>query len=307
MKINFLLFQFILSSLLFTACKSTNNDSSEIEGFNLPEGAISDGNFIYISNVGKEFKPLDKDGDGFISKLSLDGKMIELKFLPAKGGMDSPKGMAIVNNVLYVTDIDKIIGFDLSDKRKKMELNFMQEKTLLLNDLTVKNDSTLFVSGMDINKIFKVNISDTPWYNIVNVSPDIKKPNGLCWDQANNRLYLGMFGREDNANGSKGDIGYISFINEQQPAYTELTSYQGNIDGVTLVGDKLLFTDWLAFGKDGKEGALKVLDLNTKVIKDVIDNRIDGPGDFYFDEKKSTIWIPKMRENKLLIKKINLN
>ena len=46
---------------------------------------------------------------------------------------------------------------------------------------------------------------------------------------------------------------------------------------------------------------------NTKEVKDVIEDKIDGAGDFYFDEKKSTVWIPKMRENKLLIKKIKLN
>jgi hypothetical protein len=307
MKTYRLLFHFVVFLFILTSCKPANSDFSEVEGFNLPEGAISDGNYIYISNVGKEFKPLDKDGDGFISKLSLDGKILELKFLPSEGTLDSPKGMAIINNVLYVTDIDKIIGFDVSDKKKKFELDFMKEKTLLLNDLTVKNDSTLFVSGMDINKIFKVSISDTPSYSLVNLSAPLKKPNGLCWDQANNKLYLGMFGREEDGNGSKGDIGYISFANEDQPSYTELTGYQGNIDGVTVCGNKLIFTDWLAFGKDGKQGTMRMLDLTTKEIKEVIDNRIDGAGDFYFDEKKSTVWIPKMRENKLLIRKINLN
>jgi hypothetical protein len=307
MKLYHLLLRLFIFSLFIASCKNTSNDFSEIEGFNLPEGAVSDGKFIYISNVGKDFKPLDKDGDGFISKLSLDGKILELKFLPQNGKLDSPKGMAIVNNVLYVTDIDKILGFDLTDQKKTFELNFEAEKTLLLNDLTAKDSSVLFVSAMDIHKIFQVNISDTPKYSWLRITPEIKKPNGLFWDEANKKLYLGMFGREDNANGSKGDIGFISFDNDQQASYTELTSYQGNIDGLALVGNKLFFTDWLAYGKDGKQGTLKMLDLNTKAVKDVIENKIDGAGDFYLDEKKSTVWIPKMRDNKLLIKKIKLN
>jgi hypothetical protein len=300
---------FFIFALFIISCKNINNDSVEIEGFAFPEGAISDGKFIYISNFGKEFKPLDKDGDGFISKLSFEGKVLELNFLagPGNNQLNAPKGMAIMNNVLYVTDVDRILGFDLADKKKIFELNFEAEKTSLLNDLTVKDKNTLFVSAMDIHKIFQVNISDTPSYDFVNVNPEIKMPNGLCWDPVNRKLYLGMFGRKNNANGSRGDIGYIYFENDRQPAYTELSNYQGNIDGVTLVGNKLLFTDWLAYGKDGKKGTLKVLDLDTKVIKDVIQDRVDGAGDFYFDEKKSMVWIPKLRENKLLIKKINLN
>jgi hypothetical protein len=306
MKLNHLIRALFILCLFMSSCKKNDKDFIETEGFNLPEGAVSDGKFIYISNVGKEFKPLDRDGDGFISKLSLDGKILELKFLPQSGKLDSPKGMAIVNNVLYVTDIDKVLGFDLSNQKKAFELNFDSEKTLLLNDLTAKDSNALFVSAMDINKIFQVNISDTPTYDWVRIIPEIKKPNGLFWDAPNQKLYLGMFGREDNANGNKGDIGYISFDSTQQAAYTELTSYQGNIDGLALTGNQLLFTDWLAYGKDGKQGTLKVLDLNTKEVKDVIENRIDGAGDFYFDEKESTVWIPKMRENKLLIKKIEL-
>ena len=40
---------------------------------------------LYVSDFGPDFKDAAKDGKGKITKISLDGKILEEKFLPAKG------------------------------------------------------------------------------------------------------------------------------------------------------------------------------------------------------------------------------
>jgi hypothetical protein len=59
-----------------------------IPGFVFPEsvGCDTAAKVLYVGNFGgTELKPGEKDGKGFISKVGLDGKMIEQRFLPASG------------------------------------------------------------------------------------------------------------------------------------------------------------------------------------------------------------------------------
>lgn len=294
------IFSLAISAFALVSCQDkpvnehSNTQITEIKGFALPEGACGDSNFAYISNVGEHFKPLEKDGDGFISKLDHTGKIVALKYLPKDDTLHSPKGMSIVNNILYVTDIDRIFGFDLRTEKTVFKLDFSKEKTLLLNDLVDKDDHTLFVSAMDIGKIYEVNLDSNQYHMVL----ELPKPNGLHWSAADNTLYIGQFGREDNSNGNKGDIGKLSF-NEKGAHFETITSHQGNIDGVSIIDGKLYFTNWLS---KKEKGSLHYIDLkNPNDVKEVRDLNIDGPGDFYFHEQTQTFWVPKMKENTVII------
>jgi hypothetical protein len=65
-------------------------------GFAFPESAAYDpkAKMLYVGQFGgKELKPAEKDGQSRISKVSLDGKILEDRFLPAAGEtMRKPKG-----------------------------------------------------------------------------------------------------------------------------------------------------------------------------------------------------------------------
>ena len=64
---------------------------------------------LYTSDFGTELKPADKDGKGKITKVSLDGKILEDGFLPAKGQtLNKPKGIWVKGDRLWVTDIDSV-------------------------------------------------------------------------------------------------------------------------------------------------------------------------------------------------------
>jgi hypothetical protein len=105
----------IAAAIALAAGLATSASSGPVEvwqttGLKHPESALPDptATFAYVSNVNGQ--PLDKDGNGFISKVSLkDGKALEVEW--AKG-LDAPKGLALANGHLYAADIDKLVEID---------------------------------------------------------------------------------------------------------------------------------------------------------------------------------------------------
>jgi hypothetical protein len=80
-----------------------------LAGFANPESAAlsGDGAFLYVSNVNGEGEA--RDGNGFISRVSLDGRMLEREWAR---GLDAPKGLTLTGDALMATDIDRIVVID---------------------------------------------------------------------------------------------------------------------------------------------------------------------------------------------------
>lgn len=95
--------------------------------------------------------PWVHDGDGFIARVDKKGKIIDQKWVE---GMSAPKGMGIKDDVLYVTDIDRMISIDLEEGEIIEKLTF--EGAENLNDLTIADDGDIFISDSKLSKIFKV-------------------------------------------------------------------------------------------------------------------------------------------------------
>lgn len=132
-KIIKILFLFI--SINFYSQQVTN-------GFSMPESVTSDGERFFISNQGQDF--INKDGDGFISEIDNTGKIINLKFLPKNELLNAPKGMCIINDVLYVADLDRIVGFNIKSKLKVFEL--IIPNAIVLNDICIYNQTNIIVT-----------------------------------------------------------------------------------------------------------------------------------------------------------------
>ncbi|KAF5276817.1 hypothetical protein FQR65_LT16160 [Abscondita terminalis] len=87
-------------------------------------------NAIEVNN----FKPvidsiynINQTQEAFL-KLKSDGKLIELKFAPTKGVLHAPKGMTIENGILYVADLERIVGFDINSQKTVFELTIPEAK-----------------------------------------------------------------------------------------------------------------------------------------------------------------------------------
>ena len=166
-----LIFQFLLfGSVLFFQCnpKKTDNQKQSIQELTpnkasyklvqewatdtllmTPESVIYDKarEVIYVSNVNQN--PWEKDGNGFISKISKTGEIIDLHWVT---GMNGPKGMAIVGNTLYAADLDELVSIDL-DKGTIVN-KIMIDGASGLNDITLGENGKIYMSDSNEGKIF---------------------------------------------------------------------------------------------------------------------------------------------------------
>ena len=87
----------------------------QVSGLEAPHSFLADpvSNSYFISNINGESEA--RDNNGFITKLSDDGRITAFKFIEGGRGdvtLHAPKGMAVVDHVLYVTDLDTLRAFD---------------------------------------------------------------------------------------------------------------------------------------------------------------------------------------------------
>lgn len=104
---------------------------------------------LYVSNIAG--KPTEQDGTGWISKVNYDGSIQKLKWAE---GLDAPKGMAILDGKLYVTNIDELVAIDLNDPQKRKA--YPVKGAQFLNDV-VALDGDIYFSDMNTGKLHVLN------------------------------------------------------------------------------------------------------------------------------------------------------
>lgn len=142
-----------------------------LDGFNSPESvALSvDGDFLYVSNIGGEGGVVD--GDGFVSRISLDGAVVEHHWA---SGMDAPKGMALKDSRLYVSDITWLAVLDAADGRVLQRIE--APGSGFLNDVALAPDGRILVSDSARSRIYALEGDQlVPWRE----DPRLRAVNGL--------------------------------------------------------------------------------------------------------------------------------
>jgi hypothetical protein len=196
------------------------------------------GKALYTSDFGPDLKPADKDGKGKITKVSLDGKILEDTFLPAPGQvLNKPKGIWIKGNRLWVTDIDSVWVFDLKTKAgKKLDLpgiTFANDPTVMGNALYVsdnRSDQLVRVEPADF-----LNTKTDPKITVVFKDKSIN-PNGVYPGKGGALLMVGLKDKDN-------PRGIYSMLPGKEP---ELISDKiGLLDGLYQMDDgDILATDW---------------------------------------------------------------
>lgn len=279
---------YTLSTLLLTFSAISTQAQYSVLGTDLihPESVVSDGQFLYVTNLGKELKPSDKDGDGSVFKLSMEGSIIDAHF--AKDSLHAPKGTAIVKNTLYVADVDRLVGFDLASGKKVDEISFAAYKTMFLNDIAVKNDQTLFVSATDVNTVFEVRLGEKPTIRPLTPS-GLKSPNGLLFDPSSQRLYVVGLVRGATP---EGLVGYLTW-DKGEARYAQLIDKKGFYDGIQFLdANTLLVTDWVVLAPN--QGVLRKINLRDNTYTDVAIEKISGPADVWVQKENKTLLIPEL-------------
>ena len=214
-------------------------------GFAAPESAYYDAasNAVFVSSINGQI--LEKDGNGYISRLSPDGKVVAEKWAT---GLHAPKGLRSARGVLYAADIDTVVGFDIKSGKEVSRAAIAG--AVFLNDLATAPDGTIYVSDSTALKIFEVRNGTASVF--VEGGDLVEQPNGLLVDGG--RLILGSVGPAPVAGATRGGgagrgrgavAGHLFAFDRRSKQRTLLTAEPvGGIDGIELDGrGGLIVTD----------------------------------------------------------------
>ncbi len=145
----FALVLLLLSNMVAAQLTKTWETKSILE---VPESVkyYEEGQCIFVTNVAG--KPSDKDGNGFISKLSPDGKLEKLKWMD---GFNAPKGMAIQDGLLYVSDIDELVVVNI--QKAEVVKKIHQPAAQFLNDVAITHLGDVLVSDTGTSTVYILN------------------------------------------------------------------------------------------------------------------------------------------------------
>jgi hypothetical protein len=160
--------------------------------FAAPESAYYDAasGAVFVSSINGQI--LEKDGNGYITRLTPDGRVVSAKWV---SGLNAPKGMRSVNGTLWVSDIDEVVGIDIASG--KVASRVKVAGATFLNDLATAPDGTVYVSDSSLSTIFAVKSGASSVF--VQGADLVEQPNGLLVD--GNRLILGTIGPAPAARG----------------------------------------------------------------------------------------------------------
>jgi len=109
---------------------------------------------------------------------------------PFVSGHGSINGVAIANGIVFACCSTKVKGFELSSQDTVMDLAI--PGALNINDVTSDNNGNIYLTDFDAKKIYKVNIQSHAYSTFV--SGLTRSPNGIIYEEENNRLLFCSFG-----------------------------------------------------------------------------------------------------------------
>ncbi|UCI26754.1 SMP-30/gluconolactonase/LRE family protein [Mesorhizobium sp. B2-8-5] len=207
-------------------------------GFEQPESALVDAarNRIVVSNIAGN--PGDADGNGYLSLLSMDGKVIARHWVD---GMDAPKGMAIASGRLYAADITKVRVVDLASGKLVETIDV--PGAVFLNDMTQDSAGKVYVSDMLADTIYRID-GDRPELFVKDAL--LASPNGVFADGG--RLIVASWGKGINKTDfSTAEPGGLLSVDLATKEITPLPGAQkfADLDGVIAMGDTIYATAYM--------------------------------------------------------------
>ncbi len=220
---------------------AANADEPEIvwqtNGFEEPESALYDPDkeIFYVSNI--KGSPVEKDGQGYISRLSGEGKITDQRWVEH---LDAPKGLAISNGKLYVADMQRLHVIDTHSG--KLEKSISVPNSQMLNDIAVDRQGVVYVSDVLAGGIFQYKDKQiSPW-----VSPaQLPHPNGLFIE--GDTMFVATWGKGLQEDFSTDELGslYQVDLDSKDVAPVKGAQHIGNLDGITSMNRQLIVNDWM--------------------------------------------------------------
>lgn len=248
-----------------------------VTGFSGPEAVRydPDQDVYFVSNFNGD---VSGDANAFVSKVSAEGKILDLKFMT--GTTDTPfhggRGMVIAGTDLWVADADGIHAFDRTSGAHRDYVDFSHFEPGFLNDITQGVDGNLYVTDTGNAVLYRVA------NGVVSVAAETPfAANGITTNPANGKLILVPWSGADEY--VAWDAGGNSFEALGPVAGGE------NFDGVEIVG-----------------GAIIVAcqsDTSLHVMIDGVDRRVVAlagePADIGIDTQRMQVAVPFVGLNRV--------
>jgi hypothetical protein len=239
MRLPHLLVLLVLSALTVTVRAASPELQWETKGFEGPESVVFDAarQQYYVSNMGS-YGDGAKSGDGFIARMSADGKLLQQKWAT---GLENPKGLAVVGDSLFVGDDEFLTQIDIASGKISAQYK-PADGPGVFNDCTADSEGNVYVCSGRLDTVFRLhNGRFEPWAKL---DPAVTGSiNGLRADKG--RLLLG--GWSVRGADGKEQVGHISTITYEDKKVSRLgTTPICHIDGLEPDGQGgFTATDWL--------------------------------------------------------------
>lgn len=256
-------------------------------GLEQPESALFDAanKRIIVSNIVGNAG--EADGNGYLSVLSLDGKVTTQHWTD---GMDAPKGMAISGGKLYVADITNVRVVDLASGKPVSTIDV--PNAVFLNDMTSDATGKVYVTDMLADAIYRID-GDQPELFVKDAV--LASPNGVFADGG--RLIVASWGKGIKADFSTAEPGGLLAVDLASKAISPLPGAQNfaDLDGVIAIGGTVYATAYMTgtlyrYKQGGKPEAVMTFK--------------PGSADIGTDGK-STIYVPLMNEGEVAALKLD--
>ena len=253
-----------------------------VEGMQTPESAYLDegSGYLYVSQIAGQ--PGEKDGNGRIAKVGLDGTLVAADWVT---GLNAPKGLRSFGGTLWVADIDEVVGIEIASG--KIASRIKVEGAKFLNDVACGADGTVYVSDMMLSRIYAIKDGKV---SVFAEGEDLEYPNGLLVD--GERLIVASWGKPK-ADFSTKVPGRLYMLDLKTKRKTLITKQPtGNLDGLDQdARGGYIVTDW---------NAGKVLQITAAGETRLVRQFKPGTADHTFLYAQGDILIlPHMNENKV--------
>lgn len=267
--------------------------TATVTGFKTPESVRYDSaaDVFYVSNINGS--PVEKDGNGFISRMKPDGTIDSLELIAGgRNGvtLNAPKGLALVGDTLWVADIDAVRAFNVRTGAPVATVDLSSFHAYFLNDICVGGDGALYItdSGLRMkggamehvaggDRIFRIDAAHHA--TVALASDSLQWPNGITWDASGKRFIVVPYAK----------VPQILAWRPGTPQPVIIGYGPGQYDGVELLADRrLIVTSWA-------DSTVTIRDGNVRTaIRD-----LPSPADIGVDTRRMHVAVPLLTKDRV--------
>ena len=270
-------FQIILTVLFICV---TNLGNAEplwvIDGFKKPESVTYDrfDRAFYVSNI--DGNEAAKDGQGGITKISQDGRIVEHNWL---SGINAPKGLATTKTQVFAADVGELL---VIDKQTQSVVKRFPTDAKFLNDVVVTPSGEIYASDNVGHAIYKLQGNTlVKWFS----HEKMHSPNGLYFREG--KLYT-----------AGKDTLFEIDLNTAKTVKVYSHPVGDVVDGLIALGDeRFLMSDW--FGR-----VWLYHETGSKVVLNTVEEKVNA-SDMTYVEELQLLVIPTFLDNRVMAHKLN--